>query len=119
MTFDITDECGVLLDVQPDDNDPANFTHFDTEEYDAAYEALQYSSEPLHALMTSVLEHWQESLGVDFGFTEVFDSVRQAVDTLGEMSWDIACMRLLERGFVIYRSDTMIEIYRRRHSLTD
>jgi hypothetical protein len=95
---------GRLHAIQPDDNEPLDFTHFDT--YESEYGDTQgYNREA-----ATVLDHWQKNLGVSFPL-QYWGTTEQAVTVLGEAVWDVAIVALLEAGFDVFRGTDFIEIY--------
>jgi hypothetical protein len=95
---------GRLHSVQPDDNEPLNYTHFDA--YESEYgDIAGYNRETCE-----VLTNWQQTLGVHFPLS-YWGTPEQAVAILGNAVWDVAIVALLDAGYDVFKGNDCIEIY--------
>lgn len=96
---------GRILTVQPDSNEPVDFTHFD--EWIKPGEPFNFSE------MQSVLDSWSASLKIDFSdLLEMHESWQSFVNSVGwDNAWHIILYRVVSHGYDVYEGSDFIEIY--------
>lgn len=110
---------GVLLDVQPEDNEPVELTHYDcwfTEDGEADLNAyLDAEHEELAAKAAEIIQAWEQSLNMDLltGYSEeLSEDLSSTIERLGtDLAFDLVIIKLLRAGYHVYSGDNFIEVY--------
>ena len=101
-----------LLDIQPDDLEPIEFTHFDMWFEDDDGEGI--TPQQLSDQANDTLDLWEETLGVKFDREGLdFSDEDRAYDSFCVVTDDI-----VRAGYSVYKGDTFIEIYSKEDSNT-
>lgn len=123
-TRDMMDSCnGVLLDVQPDDNDPAEFTHFDCwiknedgeDDDNGLTRYCDADLDTLAPIAADIIQSWENTLSLDLlsAYSEdLNEDLTSTITRLGiDAAFDLVIMKLLRAGYHVYEGDSFIEIY--------
>jgi hypothetical protein len=113
---------GRLLEDQPDDSNPIEFTHFDSwfEDEDGettvALEGAEdygYDDEGIGARAMEVIESWEATLNLKLNPYPDAEDFREFGHVDG-VAWlfDLVIMKLLKAGYDVFKGDSFIEVYR-------
>ncbi|PPC99616.1 MAG: hypothetical protein CTY35_03505 [Methylotenera sp.] len=108
-----------LFDIQPERNDPIEFTHFDCWFWDDndsdgyLHERFQ-NIDDVADMTLDILSAWDVSLGTHIvnQLTHDFGSAQNAAKTMGfDNVWSLAVLIVLRAGYDVFEGSTFIEIY--------
>lgn len=98
-----------LLEFQPENIEPVEFTHFDMWFAEDDLTWMEHASlNDIKEQALIVLNGWTETLGVKFDHCPA--SLLNYLEL--EAFFDLVIIRLLEYGFDVYKGSTFIEIYK-------
>ena len=94
-----------LYEIQPDDLEPIDFTHFDCWFEDEDEDDEEHTDEEFFNLALQIIDTWAVNLSIHINppdFAKVgFDD-----------GFDLVIMQILEHGYDVYKGSDFIEIYK-------
>jgi hypothetical protein len=100
-----------LYDVQPDDLEPFEFTHFDCWFED---EDEEENATDLNTRANEILSDWEKTLSLKFDRDGMDFNCWTAIQDL----FDDIATQIVKAGYSVYKGDTFIEIYSKEDSNT-
>jgi len=101
----------IAYDIQPDDLEPVEYTHFDCWFED---EDEDVTPQRLSDLANDILDGWEDTLGIKIDREGLdFSDEDRAYDSFCVVTDDI-----VRAGYSVYKGDTFIEIYSKEDSNT-
>jgi len=100
-----------LLNIQPDDLEPIEFTHFDSWFEDEDEE--EENAFKLNLCANQILDNWEQTLGLKFARDGMDFNCWEAVQDLFSDIVD----QIVLNGYNVYQGDEFIEIYSKADSL--
>jgi len=102
-----------LLNIQPDDLEPIEFTHFDSWFEDEDEEEEEENASKLNLCANQILNNWEQTLGLKFARDGMDFNCWEAVQDLFSDIVD----QIVLNGYSVYQGDEFIEIYSKADSI--